>query len=420
MFGINYFRSLGLDRQVLILALGRFVSGMGSGLTMFYAPIFFVNVAGIPAASVGFGLGMGGMSGIVGRIAGGSLADHAGCGRKGALMLACLTLSLGAFCFAASSNFTVFLVGNILSGLGIGLYWPAAESMVSDLTGEDKLNEAFGLSRMADYSGLGIGVVAGGLVIGTHAAYRLLFLFDALSYLALLAFIIFGARETLVLTATHQRPSLVSNWLNALKDRKLALYALLNLVFTNNVLQMSSTLPLYISRLPGMAVTGSVAVVFSYYIILVSLLILPISRKAARAAKTRALMLACLAWLGGQLLTALLPGLCSLDGFVSQQVLALIYSMAAVSIFAFANALYGPAASSLVVELAPATARATYLSVNSLCWGLAGTVGPAVGLTIIDKGARPALLYWLALALLNVISIAGLWALKKLQDRRKK
>ena len=417
MFGINYFRSLGLDRQVLILALGRFVSGMGSGLTMFYAPIYFVNTVGIPAASVGVGLGMGGMSGIVGRIAGGSLADHAGCGRKGAVMLACLTLSLGAFCFAASNNFIVFLVGNILSGLGIGLYWPAAESMVSDLTGEAKLNEAFGLSRMADYSGLGIGVVAGGLVIGTHAAYRLLFLFDALSYLALLAFVIFGTRETLVLTASHQRPSLLSNWHTALKDKKLALYALLNLIFTNNVLQMSSTLPIYISRLPGMAVAGSVAVVFSYYIILVSLLILPISRKAARAAKTKALMLACLAWLSGQLLTALLPGLCSLLGLGSEQIVTLLFTMGTVSILAFANALYSPAASSLVVELAPANARATYLSVNSLCWGLAGTVGPAVGLTIIDKGARPALLYWFALALLNAISIAGLWALKKLQDK---
>ena len=265
--------------------------------------------------------------------------------------------------------------------------------------------------------GLGIGVVAGGLVIGTHAAYRLLFLFDALSYLALLAFVIFGTRETLVLTASHQRPSLLSNWLTALKDKKLALYALLNLIFTNNVLQMSSTLPIYISRLPGMAVAGSVAVVFSYYIILVSLLILPISRKAASAAKTKALMLACLAWLSGQLLTALLPGLCSLLGLGSEQIVTLLFTIGTVSILAFANALYSPAASSLVVELAPANARATYLSVNSLCWGLAGTVGPAVGLTIIDKGARPALLYWFALALLNAISIAGLWTLKKLQDK---
>lgn len=411
LFG--YFRSLGLDKQVLILALGRFVSGIGSGLTMFYAPIFFVNVAGIPAANVGFGLGMGGLAGVLGRIAGGSLSDHAKCGRKGALMLACLTLSIGAFCFAATDSFLVFLVGNILSGLGIGLYWPAAESMVSDLTGEHKMNEAFGLSRMADYAGLGIGVVAGGLVIGAHAAYRLLFLFDAVSFLALLAFIIWGTRETLDLTAAHShRAGLVSNWVTALKDRKLALYAVLNLFFTNNVLQMSSTLPLYTSRLPYMTGTeSSVAVIFSFYIILVSFLILPISRKAARSAKTRALMLACLAWLAGQVLTAFLPALSA------SQSMVITLSILSVSIFAFANALYGPAASSLVVELAPPSARATYLSVNSLCWGLAGTVGPAVGLALIDKGAMPTLFYWLGLGMFNVFCIAGLYWLECLKRK---
>ncbi|HMP50822.1 MAG TPA: MFS transporter, partial [Candidatus Melainabacteria bacterium] len=49
-----------LDKQVVVLAAGRLASAIGTGLTIFYAPIFFVNVAGISATSVGLGIGCGG------------------------------------------------------------------------------------------------------------------------------------------------------------------------------------------------------------------------------------------------------------------------------------------------------------------------------------------------------------------------
>jgi hypothetical protein len=65
-----------LNSQVWILAAGRFLSGVGTGFTLFYAPIFFVNQVGLSATQVGIGLGSASISGVLGRILGGSLRIH--------------------------------------------------------------------------------------------------------------------------------------------------------------------------------------------------------------------------------------------------------------------------------------------------------------------------------------------------------
>ncbi|MGB3639640.1 MAG: hypothetical protein WBA39_19015 [Rivularia sp. (in: cyanobacteria)] len=55
-----------------ILAIGRLLSEVGTGFTLFYAPIFFVNQIGLSATTVGIALGSSSISGVVGRILGGN------------------------------------------------------------------------------------------------------------------------------------------------------------------------------------------------------------------------------------------------------------------------------------------------------------------------------------------------------------
>ncbi|MCB9471851.1 MAG: MFS transporter [Candidatus Obscuribacterales bacterium] len=399
-----------LDKQVVVLAAGRLASAIGTGLTVFYAPIFFVNVAGISATSVGLGIGCGGFFGILGRFLGGSLADSPRTGRRGTLIMASLLLSAGAACFAATETFFHFLIGNILTGLGIGLYWPAAESFISDITEAKKLNEAFALTRLADYTGLGLGVIAGGLVLGFHHAYRLLFVLDSLSYLILFAFILRGLEETIHKSGNRPK-SILSNWLSACKDRVLLLYASLNLLFTNNILQMSSTLPLYFSNFvfPEKAGGSPVSIIFSVYIILLSLLVMPLARLCAQRSKIKVLMVACIFWAGAQLMVAQLG---------ADPVYPLALAIATIASFAVANALYGPSASSLVVEISPRESRATYLAINSLCWGISGSLGPALGLAAMDHGSDLAVRYWIILSAINVFSFLGLLLLNKISRKQ--
>src|SRR4028119_2002631 len=171
-----------LNHQVWILAMGRLLSQIGTGFTMFYAPIFFVNQVGLSATAVGIGLGSGSISGVVGRFLGGSFADSKFWGRRRTLLLSAAVSAVASVMLALTYNFPIFIVGNLLMGLGIGLYWPATESAVADLTTIDQRNEAFAITRLADSLGLGLGVVLGGALIGTTSNYRALFVLDGISF----------------------------------------------------------------------------------------------------------------------------------------------------------------------------------------------------------------------------------------------
>ncbi|MEZ4536689.1 MAG: MFS transporter [Cyanobacteriota/Melainabacteria group bacterium] len=281
---------------------------------------------------------------------------------------------------------------------------------ISDITEAKKLNEAFALTRLADYTGLGLGVIAGGLVLGYHHAYRLLFVLDSLSYLILFAFILRGLEETIHKSGNRPK-SILSNWLSACKDRVLLLYAFLNLLFTNNILQMSSTLPLYFSNFvfPEKAGGSPVSIIFSVYIILLSLLVMPLARLCSQRSKIKVLMVACIFWAIAQLMVAQLG---------ADPVYPLALAIVTIASFAVANALYGPSASSLVVEISPRESRATYLAINSLCWGISGSLGPALGLAAMDHGSDLAVRYWIILSAINVFSFLGLFLLNKISKRQ--
>ncbi|HEY9659798.1 MAG TPA: MFS transporter, partial [Allocoleopsis sp.] len=128
-----------LNHRIWILMVGRLLSQLGTGFVLFYAPIFFVNQVGLSTVAVGIGLGSESISGVFGRILGGTLADSPRWGRRKTLLAATAISALADLVLAFSHDFPSFLLGNLLMGLGIGLYWPATESVVADLTtGEER------------------------------------------------------------------------------------------------------------------------------------------------------------------------------------------------------------------------------------------------------------------------------------------
>jgi MFS family permease len=147
-----------LSTQVWILALGRFLSYTGTGFTLFYAPIFFVNQLGLSATAVGLGLGSAQISGIFGRILGGSLSDSPLWGRRRTLLLSAIISAVASFILATTKDFTGLVLGNLLIGFGVGLYWPATEAAIADLTVGEERREAFALTRLADNLGLQVGI----------------------------------------------------------------------------------------------------------------------------------------------------------------------------------------------------------------------------------------------------------------------
>jgi len=321
------------------------------------------------------------------------MADSPAWGRRRTLLISALVSALASFVLAATVNFPTFLVGNLLMGLGIGLYWPATESMVADLTEPSQRNEAYAITRLADSLGLSLGVVIGGAVIATTNAYRTLFVVDGCSFLIFCGIIFWTIAETLQDIGT--RPSFLEGWGAVLRDRTLLIFAVGNSLFTIYIAQTQSTLPLYLSnivRVGGTEVgfnSTTISGLFTWHIVLSVLLQLPLVRLLRSLSAPRVLMVSALAWV-------ISFGLIWATGV--SPVFSLLLAILALSVAAIAIITYTPAAASYVVELAPLPLRGVYISVNSLCWALGYFVGPTLGGFAMDQAAPFPTRYWLALA----------------------
>jgi MFS family permease len=398
-----------LDRQVWIVSAGRLLSQLGNGFVLFYAPIFFVNQVGLSATAVGIGIGTGSIAGIGGRILGGSMADSPRWGRRPTLLLSAAVSAIADIALALATNFPVFLIGNWLMGFGIGLYWPATEAVVADLTSPVERNEAFAIVRLADSIGLGAGVVLGGLLISLTGLYRLLFVLDGITYAIFFGVIYVAIAETL--HSTRASAPFFAGWAEALGDRTLLIYVGVNTLFTTYLAQIHSTIPVYFTRLTPLSADAIhfsevvLSFLFTWHVVLTALCQLPVARFLNRFRYPQALLLSALLWglgFGGIWVTG------------NVRMGAIFWAFLALGIMAIATVAYTPVASSLVVRLAPNTQRGVYLSINSLCWAFGYFIGPSLGGWALDQSPWVMEGFWIAMAL----SVLGAIAILVLLDRR--
>ena len=396
-----------LNPQVRILAWGRFLSEIGTGFTLFYAPIFFVNQVGLSATEVGLALGSASISGILGRILGGLFSDSPKWGRRSTLLLSSAISAIASLLLAITVNFSTLVLGNLLSGFGTGLYWPATEAVVADLTEGEQRREAYAVTRLADNLGLGIGVILGGALIGSSGSYRLLFIIDAISFVVFFAVVYFAIQETYRPSPSREEikdnKSSMQRWAAALRDRRLVVFVLVNVIFTTYVSQIQSTLPLYFSKtgFSAIAISG----LFSWQMIVAILGLIPASRALRRLSHPQALCVSALLWAMGFILIWV-------TGVATKGHLA--WAILGMGLFAIATVSYTPSASSLVADIAPVDLRGVYLSINSLCWAVGYAIGPSLGGYAMDQNPSVVYGFWLFLALSVMVTIGILQYLHRI------
>ena len=395
-----------LSYQVWILASGRLLSQIGNGFILFYAPIFFVNRVGLSATAVGIALGSASVSGILGRFLGGSFSDSPFWGRKGTLLLSAAISAIADLFLTLTYNFTILVIGNLLMGLGIGLYWPAAEAAVADSTNVEQRHEAFAITRLADSLGLGIGVALGGAFIALSGNYRALFIIDGLSFVLFYLLIHFAIKETHQFTAQVGQSSF-QGWLVAFGDRHLWTFFSVNILFTTYISQLQTTLPLYLTNFVSTGEFGIITIsgLFTLHIAFTALFQLPVIHLLKDFSRIHTLMISLLAW-----------GLCFilvwLTGNVSNY--ALIWGIVALLVGAIAMVAYTPSASALVVDLSPPSLRGIYFAIHSQSWAVGYLIGPPLGGWVLDRSAIYAHNFWLVAAISISIGMVILWYLEKM------
>lgn len=402
-----------LNPKIWILIFGRFLSGIGTGFTMFYAPIFFASdELGFTKTAVGFALGIISISGIIGRFMSGSMSDSPWWGRRRTLLLSTLISSLASFILANIHGFSLLLMGNLLMGLGVGLYWPATEAVVADLTTGEQRHEAYALTRLGDSCGLGLGIILGGMLVSVTGNYRWLFLVDAISFLVFSAVIYQAIPETGQIESPKNEQSEKNGWLIALSDRTLLLFLVVNILFTTYISQVHTAMPLYFSEFVGTGLpTPLISALFTWHLVLSILFQLPIARFLRGFSHAQALMVSGILWAIGFIFTGL-TGMTQ-NGQIGQIMLALLAS----GILAIATVAYLPSASALVADLAPSSRRGVYLSMNSQCWAIGYFIGPVIAGWSFDQPRPWADLLWPGWALTVVATLAILRSLHQQMKR---
>jgi MFS family permease len=400
-----------LNRTVWILAFGRLLSEIGTGFVLFYASIFFVNQVGISATLVGIGIGSGQISGVFGRFFGGVFTDSQAWGRRRTLLLSAAVSVVADVVLALTYDFPTLLLGNLILGLGVGLYWPATEAVIADITTPQERNEAFAITRVADSLGLGIGVVLGGLIISTAANYRLLFVADGISFLVFFAVIYFAVQESYRFEEETTPRNLFQGWGVALRDRAFLVFLSINVLFTTYISQVQSTLPLYFRNYvyAGGEELGFspqiISALFTWHITFAAIMQLPMARFLNRFRRAQALTFSFSLWLVGFILIWVAG---------STQESPLVIAIITLGILSLGLNSYTPSASSLVADIAPASLRGVYLSLNSQCWAVGFFIGPPIGGWALDQSRVITDQFWLVVAATAIIGMLGLRYLNRL------
>jgi len=406
-------RILNFSFKVWILAAGRLLSGIGNGFTLFYAPIFFVNQVGLSSTLVGIALGSASVSGVVGRFLGGQLSDSPTWGRRKTLLASAAVSVFADVALSLTYNFPTLVLGNLLMGFGIGMYWPATEAAIIDLTSPEQRNEAFAITRLADSLGLSLGVVLGGALISNSGNYRALFIVDGISFIFFFGVIYFAISETYQFKPKQPNSKQENGWSLAFRDRSLMVFVAVNLLFTIYLSQVQSTMPLYFKNFIQLE-TGTgfsekvISGLFTWHIVFAAVCQLPAAWLLNRFNRITGLCFSFVLWGIGFILVWM-------TGNVSDNIL--IWAILTLGIMSLGMITYTPIASGLVADLAPESLRGVYSSINSQCWAVGYFIGPPLGGLALD---HPQFIgyFWLSLAASVLIGIGILQYLNRLILKR--
>lgn len=407
-------RTLDLSFKVWILAAGRLLSGIGNGFTLFYAPIFFVNQVGLSSTLVGLALGSGSVSGVVGRFLGGQGADSPRWGRRKTLLASAAISVLADVVLALTNDFPTLVLGNLLMGFGIGMYWPATEAAIVDLTTPDERNEAFAITRLADSLGLSLGVVLGGRVIASSGNYRSLFVIDGISFAIFFVIIYVAIAETYQFKP-ESTASQDNGWSIALRDRALMVFVAVNILFTIYLSQVQTTIPLYLKNFVRVSPTSVgfsediISGLFTWHIAFAAVAQLPVAWLLNRFSRIAGLSFSLVLW-GIAFILVWITGTMSDN--------TLIWAALTLGVMSLGMVSYTPVASGLVADLAPESLRGVYLAINSQCWAIGYFIGPPLGGWALDR-SEVTNYFWLCCAASVLFGLVILQYLRRLIENRK-
>jgi len=398
----------GFRRPVYFVALGQLINLFGSGLVYPFATVHFHLVVGIPLSLVGTGLLANNVLTAAGTAVGGYAADRYG--RKPVMVT---SMALSAATLAAYAAVEPLAAATPLSpamsfiavagaaGLTLGLYAPASQAMVADLTSGERRERGYALLKVANNAGFGLGFVVGGVLYGL--AELTVFVGNGLTS-GIVAVLLFA-----VLPRVHDGTTDVAlrdsigDWGAAITERRVFALAVLNVGFAVMYAQMQATVPVVATETLGLS-SEQLGTLYVLNPAVIVLLQLPIVAAVTDWRRTRGLVASAGLW------AASMAAVWAVAGVPTRLGIALVGGFLVVR--TLGEILHAPLVTSLASDLGGAADRGSQLSLLEIAKRLGFGVGSAVGGLFFDYGLQWAL--WPAL-----IAVCGLLAVGVLAIERR-
>jgi MFS family permease len=387
-----------LPREVWLLQIGGVINSFGNGIVLPFLVIYLHDVRGFSLGTAGLIVGVSSAALLTAGIAAGVVIDRIGprltlgCG----LVLQAVGYGLLPLVREPWQAFALLAV----EGVGASGFWPSQSTLISRLTPPARLHAAFAQQRLTMNLGIGIGGIVGGLIaqVSNPRSFTVLFVLDALTFLAYVVVLRFVPDPPVVRGPTEAPAS----YRAVFRHRTFLGLWTINFLFVSAGYSLFALFPQF-ARDQSHISERQIGAVFAVNTVAIVLAQLPISHWIEGRRRMRAL--------------ALMPLLWAVCWLIVDGTGAWLEATAAFVVYAFALALFGvgecfhgPAHQALVADIGPKHLRGRYFAVHSLSWGLAGTVGPAVGGFIL---ASAPFLLWPLASLVCLVAAGGALAMER-------
>jgi DHA1 family tetracycline resistance protein-like MFS transporter len=378
-----------LPRAARIALFLFLVAGLADGTLMPFFALWAQREAGVPVAYIGLLLGCYAGGELLATPFVGGIADRLG--RRPVLLASTAGVGLGFLLLYFTRGALAAAGALIVIGMFESVLHPTAATVIADVVPSEKLRAHFALTRVMSNVGRVIGPALGALLV--LWSLGLVFLGAALSLLA------GSLAVALFLPETWSRGSSADDddeeGLTALgavfRDGRLAALLVPVAALAIAASWIESVLPLYAASSGALTPSG-VGLLFTYAAALSALFGLPLTQASARVPGFTVILTSGVALALAFVALLAPPGLTLL--------------VAAVSLAALSDMLSGPLTQTVVTELSPPNARATYMAAFAVVGDLKDAAGPAIGMYLYAVAVRLPWLIGVPIALVAALALA--------------
>jgi MFS family permease len=384
-----------LGRRAWQLLGGVALFEVGTGMTLPLVIVYLHRAVGLSLSQAGIALAAMGAGGLAGVLVAGWTADR--WSALGTALVALGAAAIGSLGFLVVHDLPEAALASAVQGAGfaatfIGVF-PLLIRSVEPGRRSDVLGTNYGVTNL----GLGLGAaVAGLLLTASPAAFRPLFVVDALSSVAF-AVVLVAARTPTQPDADGE--AVHGGYLRVARDGRLLAATGINLLLVvAGYSQTSSALPAWVTG-PGGLPSSVVGYAFAANTWTVALAQLPAIALVRRVRRTRAvgltgiLFAAC--WLA-VLAAGRDPGGAVAAGLV----------IAGVAVFGLGEVVLSPSLPAIVNDLTGEASRGRYTAFYALSWQAGPMIGPPIGAAAVGAGYSGGLMLGLAGACLLAVPAA--------------